>query len=101
VEIDGYAIGITTAHSLNMQTLSGVTVRNASRVGLRHRGQTLADDQDIRVERGATAFVSNAVGDCSQAPGSTVSMRHCSCNHLFLRDLRFLQFKKNAGFRFK
>jgi hypothetical protein len=27
VEIDGFAIGISTAHPLNMQTLSRVTVR--------------------------------------------------------------------------
>lgn len=42
VEIEGFAIGISTAHSLNMQTLSRVTVRNASKIGLRHQGQTLA-----------------------------------------------------------
>ncbi len=42
VQIDGFATGIQTGHILNSQTLSRVTVRGASKVGLLHRGQVLA-----------------------------------------------------------
>lgn len=42
VEIDGFAIGFRTAHGLNSQTISRVTVRNAKQVGLLHRAQVLA-----------------------------------------------------------
>jgi len=48
VEINGFSVGISTDHLLNSQTLSRVTVRNASKVGLRHRGQMLAVE-DLRV----------------------------------------------------
>jgi hypothetical protein len=42
VEIVGFAVGISTDRILNSQTLSRVTVRNAGKVGLLHRGQMLA-----------------------------------------------------------
>jgi hypothetical protein len=42
VEVDGFATGISTDRILNSQTLSRVTIRNASKVGLLHRGQMLA-----------------------------------------------------------
>lgn len=42
VEIDGFAVGIRTAHGINSQTLSRITVRNARQTGLFHRGQVLA-----------------------------------------------------------
>ncbi|MEI6236221.1 MAG: glycosyl hydrolase family 28-related protein, partial [Planctomycetota bacterium] len=41
VEIEGFVMGIRTAHILNAQTLSRVTIR-AREVGLFHRGQVLA-----------------------------------------------------------
>ncbi len=42
IHIEGFATGINTGHILNSQTLSRVTVRDASQVGLLHRGQVLA-----------------------------------------------------------
>ena len=42
VEIVSFATGISTDRILNSQTLSRVTVRNAAKVGLLHRGQVLA-----------------------------------------------------------
>jgi hypothetical protein len=42
VEIVSFAVGISTDRILNSQTLSRVTVRSASKVGLLHRGQMLA-----------------------------------------------------------
>lgn len=42
VEIDNFAIGVSTDRIINSQTMSRVTVRNASEAGLRHRGQMLA-----------------------------------------------------------
>lgn len=42
LEVDGFAIGISTAATINSQTLSRIIVRNASDIGLRHRGQVLA-----------------------------------------------------------
>ncbi|MCC5829816.1 MAG: hypothetical protein JJU36_10260 [Phycisphaeraceae bacterium] len=45
VEIDGFATGIRTSHILNSQTLSRVTIRNAGRVGVDHRGQVLAAEK--------------------------------------------------------
>jgi hypothetical protein len=42
VQVDGFATGISTRRGLNSQTLSRVQVRNASGVGLYHRGQVLA-----------------------------------------------------------
>jgi len=42
VEIDGFAVGVRTDHILNAQTLSRVTIRNASETGLLHRGQVMA-----------------------------------------------------------
>ncbi len=42
VEIDGFTIGVKTDYIINSQTLSRITVRHASQVGLLHRGQMLA-----------------------------------------------------------
>jgi hypothetical protein len=42
VEISGFAIGVRTAHILNSQTLSEVTVRNARQVGVVVQGQVVA-----------------------------------------------------------
>ncbi len=45
VEISGFATGISTGNILNSQTLSRVTIRNASKVGLRLTGQVVAAER--------------------------------------------------------
>jgi hypothetical protein len=42
VEIDGFAVGVSTAHIINSQTMSRIRIRNAREVGLRHAQQVLA-----------------------------------------------------------
>jgi Pectate lyase superfamily protein len=42
VEINGFATGINTEHILNSQTLSRIVIRNASKIGMRIKGQVVA-----------------------------------------------------------
>lgn len=42
LEVEGFAIGISTDRMLNSQTLSRITIRNSRKAGLFHRGQTIA-----------------------------------------------------------
>lgn len=76
VEISGFATGISTGHMLNSQTLSRVTIRNASKVGLRIKGQTVAAERiavigsPLAMEVVDGAMVS--LVDCSFTAGTKV-----------------------------